>query len=108
MNNKLEQAINQLINNINESYFNWTNDGYNDPTIKLDIKIKSGKKFIKIIEGTRVWGFVSKTDGTHKGLPMKEGDVFKPASWSAAAKHTRGNVFADDQNYFTWTGPKYL
>ena len=103
MNDKLNQAINQLINNIHKDY-------YEGPTRVggLDIKLKPGRKFIKIIEDRSVWGFVAKVDGTHKGLPMKEGDVFRPASWSQAAKHTRGNVFADTQDYFTWSGPNYL
>ena len=44
----------------------------------------------------------------HKGLPMKVGDVFKSASWNSAAKHARGNIFDDNQDYFEWTGPNYL
>ena len=39
---------------------------------------------------------------------MKVGDVFKAASWASAAKHTRGNIFDKNQNYFRWTGPDYL
>ena len=39
---------------------------------------------------------------------MKSGDVFKPAGWASAAKHTRGNIFDDNQDYFQWTGPNYL
>ena len=54
-----------------------------------------------------VWGFVAKKGGVHKGLPMKVGDVFKAASWNAAAKHTRGNIFDNNQDYFEWTGPNY-
>ena len=38
---------------------------------------------------------------------MKTGDVFKAASWNAAAKHTRGNIFDDNQDYFEWTVPNY-
>jgi len=29
------------------------------------------------------------------------------AGWSAPAKHTRGNIFDDNQDYFQWTGPNY-
>ena len=35
------------------------------------IKIKPGRKFIKIIRENSVWGFVAKTDGIHKGIPYK-------------------------------------
>ena len=73
-----------------------------------DLSLKPGRKFIKVIRGTSVWGFVAKEDGVHKGLPMKVGDVFKAAGWAAAAKHTRGNIFDKNQDYFRWTGPNYL
>ena len=104
MSEKLNQAIDQLVNNIQENYNGWR--GVSHRT--MDIKLKPGRKFIKIIIDTSVWGFVAKADGTHKGMSMKEGDVLKAATWSQAAKHTRGNVFADKQDYFTWTGPNYL
>jgi exopolysaccharide biosynthesis protein len=104
MNEKLNQAINELVNNIQENYNGWRDSSHRT----MNIKLRPGRKFIKIIIDTSVWGFVAKSDGSHKGLPMQEGDVFKPASWASAAKHTRGNVFADKQDYFTWSGPNYL
>ena len=63
----------------------------------------------KIIEGTRVWGFVSRVDGEHKGAPIKVGDIMKAAGWRAAAKHSRGSIFdAEMHKSFSWTGPNYL
>jgi hypothetical protein len=50
---------------------------------------------------------VAKEDGMNKGVPMKTGDVLKAAGWSAPAKHTRGNIFDNKQDYFSWTGPDY-
>ena len=50
---------------------------------------------------------MAKDDGMHKGVPMKTGDVLKAAGWSAPAKHTRGNIFDNNQDYFSWTGPDY-
>lgn len=62
---------------------------------------KAGHKFVKIIsDGGSAWAFVNKENG----------DVLKPASWSAPAKHARGNIF-DDANGLgsvSWTGPVYL
>ena len=104
-------AINRLIYNIDKDYKGWkTRSKYDDMPgafPDIDIKIKVGRKFIKIIRENSVWGFVVKEDGNHKGLPIKRGDVLKPAGWSAPAKHTRGNIFDNDQNYFSWTGPNY-
>jgi hypothetical protein len=35
-------------------------------------------------------------------------DVFKPAGWSAPAKHVRGSIFSSKSNWYSWTGPNYL
>ena len=53
------------------------------------------------------WGFIAKTDGVHKGIPHKKGDVFKAAGWRAPAKWARGNIF-DGGKFYRWTGPNYL
>ncbi len=65
-----------------------------------EIALTEGKRYSKIVVGNSVWCFVDKTTG----------DVLKPASWSAPAKHARGNI-ADDYNglkYLTPYGPAYL
>ena len=38
----------------------------------------------------------------------KEADMLKAAGWASPAKHTRGNIFDDNQDYFRWTGPNYM
>lgn len=75
---------------------------------KLNLSLTAGSKFVKVLEGHSVWGFIAKADGVHKGLPMVEGDVFKPASYKAAAKHVRGNIYDGKNNWYAWTGPNYL
>ena len=99
-----DSAMDTLLENINKDYEKWRG-GYEK--LHEKISIKPGRKFIKVIRGTSVWGFVAKEDGVHKGLQMKSGDVLKAAGWSAPAKHTRGNIFDDNQDYFHWTGPVY-
>ena len=32
-------------------------------------RLKNGQKYIKVITGTSVWGFIAKSDGVHKGIP---------------------------------------
>ena len=98
-------AVDNLLKNIHLDFVKWSN-GRNMGEDKLSVK--PGRKFIKIIRDNSVWGFVAKKDGVHKGLPMKSGDVLKAAGWSAPAKHTRGNIFNKNQDYFQWTGPNYL
>ena len=97
-----DEAMDNLLNNINTDY----HKGF--PKNKdMVLSLVAGRKFIKVVNENSVWGFVAKKDGVHKGLPMKAGDVLKAASWKAAAKHTRGNIFDKNQDYFRWTGPDY-
>ena len=104
-----DSALDRLVENIHKDYQGWSNNvEYSSGIEKVDITLNVGRKFIKIIRDSSVWGFVAKADGVHKGVPMKMGDVLKAAGWSAPAKHTRGNIFDDNQDYFRWTGPNYL
>jgi len=48
--------------------------------------ISFGRKFVKIIRGNSVYAFVE----------LGSGDIYKPASWRAPAKHVRGNIFNSD------------
>ena len=69
---------------------------------------KKGRKFIKILQGGgSVWGFVSMFDGYHDQVPVKVGDLLKPANWSKPARHSRGNIF-DGTASFNIYGPSYL
>ena len=106
------KAVDNLLDGIGDSYANW-NKGLNSPNtdrvnqFRDGLKINSGRKFDKVIEQNRVWGFIAKTDGVHKGIPHKKGDVFKAAGWRAPAKWARGNIF-DGGKFYRWTGPNYL
>ena len=101
-----DDAMDNLLEKIQESYtVRWR--GNMDK--KLDLKLLPGRKFIKVVEDNRVWGFVSLVDGEHKGAPIKRGDIMKAAGWRAAAKHSRGSIFdAEMHKSFSWTGPNYL
>jgi hypothetical protein len=106
-----DDAMTNLLSEIQVSYNNWGSRTGIDK--KLDLTLDKGRKFIKVVEGSigqrRVWGFVSLVDGTHKGLPLKKGDIMKAAGWSGVAKHSRGNIFDTEfHKSFSWTGPNYL
>ena len=101
-----DEAMDNLLVKIQENYQNW--GGYSKDK-KLDLSLKVGRKFIKVVNGTSVWGFVAKVDGVHKGLPMLKGDILKAATWRAPAKHSRGSIFDSEMHKsFSWTGPNYL
>ena len=100
-----DEAMNVLLDNIQKDYAKL---GMTHRT-SLDLSLKPGRKFIKVVEGTRVWGFIAKVDGTHKGVPMLKGDILKAATWRAPAKHSRGSIFDKEMHKsFSWTGPNYL
>tara|TARA_R100000541_G_scaffold58105_3_gene68961 strand:- start:814 stop:1206 length:393 start_codon:yes stop_codon:yes gene_type:complete len=63
----------------------------------------NGRKYVKLISGNSVWGFVVKED-TNK---FKQGDILLAASYSAPAMNKpRGNIF--EEYTVAWTGPQYL
>ena len=68
--------------------------------------VKPGKRYVKIISeaqagsGRSVWAFVEK----------ETGDILRPATWNAPAKHARGNIYSEDNGISCVTpyGPHYL
>ncbi len=67
------------------------------------LRVEEGKKYIKVVQGGSVWGFIVKDNGPR----FKEGDILKAASWASPAKNAaRGNVF--NGYSIAWTGPHYL
>jgi hypothetical protein len=102
-----DSAISDLLIGINNKYKSWNPSKTYKPD-GMVLSISPGRKFDKVIHDNSVWGFVAKTDGIHKGIPYKFGDVFKAAGWRAPAKWARGNVFDGSSDWYSWTGPNYL
>ena len=102
-----DEAMDTLLVKIQEDYNKWGSRANIDK--KMDLSLKPGRKFIKVVHNNSVWGFVAKVDGVHKGVPMLKGDILKAATWSAPAKHSRGSIFDKEMHKsFSWTGPNYL
>ena len=102
-----DEAMNTLLVKIQENYDKW--GGRSGINKKMDLSLKPGRKFIKVVHNNSVWGFVAKVDGVHKGVPMLKGDILKAATWRAPAKHSRGSIFDSEMHKsFSWTGPNYL
>ena len=102
-----DEAMDTLLVKIQEDYNKWGSRANIDK--KMDLSLKPGRKFIKVVHNNSVWGFVAKVDGVHKGVPMLKGDILKAAGWSQPAKHSRGSIFdAEMHKSFSWTGPNYL
>ena len=58
-------------------------------TYKKPVTVNNGKRYSKIVYDGSVYAFVDKTNG----------DILKPASWNAPAKHARGNLYKDDYGF---------
>ena len=102
-----DEAMDNLLVKIQEDYDKWGSRA--NINKKMDLSLKPGRKFIKVVHDNSVWGFVAKVDGTHKGVPMLKGDILKAATWSQPAKHSRGSIFDSEMHKsFSWTGPNYL
>ena len=72
---------------------------YNKYGYKSDfnVTIKKGRKYYKVITDNSVHCFVD----------VKNGDVYKPASWNKPAKHVRFNLLTNPQdcyNKVSWSG----
>jgi hypothetical protein len=78
----------------------------NFPTLDRQVLVvDKGRRYYKVIstEGDvhrSCWAFVDSTNG----------DVLKPASWRAPAKHARGNIFDENEGMGSIGpyGPAYL
>ncbi len=71
-----------------------------------DFEIKTGRKYIKVINRGEAWAFVVNTDDDDM---FDKGDILMAAGWAAPARNrARGNVLEGDLTWIKWTGPEYL
>ena len=108
MNLNYNEALDNLIIGIGNSYKSWSDNKEGRTRFIESLSLKSGRKFDKVMHGSSVWGFIAKKNGEHKGIPYFTGDVFMAATWRAPAKHVRGSIFYDGSDWYQWTGPNYL
>ena len=114
------KSIERLLDGIKSDYAKWSSpqsvddDRMKETKLRMidefnqGVRVKFGRKYTKVLQGSSVWGFIANDDGVLKGIPYKKGDVFKAAGWRAPAKRQRGSIFDSGTNWFNWTGPRYL
>ena len=67
-----------------------------------EISYSAGSKYVKIVTGSSVWGFVVRV---HNDKKFRFGDILKPAGWATPARNfSRGNVVDRDFRGVSWTG----
>tara|TARA_B100001093_G_scaffold374958_1_gene359975 strand:- start:3338 stop:3754 length:417 start_codon:yes stop_codon:yes gene_type:complete len=106
---KIDTAMDLLLDNITNKYerFARTSDfsTVEDKVQKFadELNVESGRKYIKIIAGTSVWGFINIANPD-----FEYGDILKSKNWKTPAlNQARGNIF-DDVYSIDWTGPLYI
>ena len=67
-----------------------------------EISYSDGSKYVKIVTGNSVWGFVVRV---HNDKKFRFGDILKPAGWKTPARNfSRGNVIDGNFGGVSWTG----
>lgn len=97
----MDLALTEYMDAIQADYNKWS-DKRISVTPRLNISIKTGSKFYKIVVDNSVHSFVCKK--AHD--KWKVGDVLKAASWAQPAKNfVRGNVLTQQYiNPVRWAG----
>lgn len=98
--------VEKFINDVNSDITDYYTTSLTNLTPEL-LKVDVGRKFIRLWKGTSCWGFISRVDGDLKGSPIKKGDLLKPATWKAPAKHARGNIIEGTARWGVF-GPAYI
>jgi hypothetical protein len=112
MNLDLDTAVEVLCEAIKTNYRDWTLTRKEELTahaanmvadFEKSVRVTVGNKYIKVISGNSVWGFIVK----QPDAKFNAGDILLAAGWNAPAKNAaRGNVFSGYS--IAWTGPNYL
>ena len=96
-----------------EAYVSEWNDLYREhldavcPSMQESLTINWGRKFAKVV---RVRPDSVTGGAAHAFIEIATGDIFKPATWAAPAKHARGNISQPIKTTMTGYGysPPYL
>ena len=105
------KSIERLLDGIKSDYAKWSSpQSVDDDRMKqtklrmidefnAGVKVRFGRKYTKVLQGSSVWGFIQNDDGVLKGIPYKKGDVFK----DGRTLSKRGSIFDSGTNWFRWT-----
>ena len=113
----LADGLDELVELAKKDYRKWSDigsryDGETDSRRKIkddmiseynrEISYSDGSKYVKIITGNSVWGFVVRV---HNDKKFRFGDILKPAGWKTPARNfARGNVIDGNFGGVSWTG----
>ena len=113
----LKEGVDELVELAKDDYRAWSDlgsryDGDTDSRRRIkedmiarynsEISYYAGSKYMKVVTGSSVWGFVVKV---HNDKKFRFGDILKAAGWATPARNfARGNVLDGDFRGVRWTG----
>ena len=113
----LVDGLDELVELAKKDYSDWSDlgsryDGDTESRRKIkddmiseynrEISYSDGSKYVKIVTGNSVWGFVVRV---HNDKKFRFGDILKPAGWKTPARNfARGNVIDGNFGGVSWTG----
>ena len=113
----LVDGLDELVELAKKDYSDWSDlgsryDGDTESRRKIkddmiseynrEISYSDGSKYVKIITGNSVWGFVVRV---HNDKKFRFGDILKPAGLKTPARNfARGNVVDGNFGGVSWTG----
>ena len=107
---------NILVNQISVDFVNWLN-ACNTLLTEYMAKLypNNPKEHLEAVQGSRYIKVVKCNEAGQKGaawafIDRTNGDILKPASWAAPARHARGNLFDEHKGmaHISAYGPAYL
>lgn len=108
MKNEMIKALPELLAYVAKDYKCFIDNEEMQKQFEEELTFKEGRKYIKVLKGRSVWGFIMNTDNDAK---FQYGDILKAASYNTPARNAaRANVFNQEtfENGVRWTGPAYL
>lgn len=79
----------QKLQKLHDDYYAKMYNNLTPPSIEFNV----GSKFIKVIRQER-HGNILAGQSVQSFVNRETGDIMKPATWRAPAKHARGNIFS--------------
>jgi hypothetical protein len=83
-----EIALNDYVDNVQSivnTFFKRNYANLEPPVLKV---MPRGRVYKKVV-------FTGSQNSVHSFIDIKTGDIYKPASWKAPAKHARGSIYKD-------------
>ena len=98
----MQDQIKSLLDAIYKEYYVAELNVIQDREFPQPLSIKHGRKYIKVIQGDDVWGFIVNTDTDDK---FRRGDILKPSNCNAPARNYEYGNILDGKYQVNWLGP---